>query len=87
MAEAFITDGRPCPWCGAKPEAQPWHGGGPEKHLVSCSNLGCLVAPATTGETLEEALRIWNSYNPTPGCATKRSNDERASMEIIETNG
>lgn len=49
-----------CPWCNAAAEIEPWHGGGPEKRLVSCSDESCEVSPAVTGETEDEALEKWN---------------------------
>lgn len=48
-----------CPFCGASPEIQYWHGGGPNKRLVSCRGTECDVAPAVTGETEREAIERW----------------------------
>jgi hypothetical protein len=53
-----------CPFCGATPVAEPWHGGGRRKIMISCENEGCDVEPAITGETPEEALRRWNRRAP-----------------------
>ena len=49
-----------CPFCGAKPEQQPWHGGAPTKVLIGCENENCDVLPSVTGETPEEAVERWN---------------------------
>jgi hypothetical protein len=57
----------PCPFCGETPEVEPWHGGGPEKVMIMCSNReygdeydGCSVGPMVTGETPAEAKAHWN---------------------------
>jgi hypothetical protein len=49
-----------CPFCGAFPVANPWHGGGPRKIYISCNNDECRVNPGLTGENPEEALIGWN---------------------------
>ena len=49
-----------CPWCESDPVVQPWHGGGPEKVMISCENDECDVSPSATGETLEGAAKSWN---------------------------
>lgn len=48
-----------CPFCGASPEIQFWHGGGPNKRLVSCPGYECDVRPAVSGETESEAVARW----------------------------
>ena len=50
----------PCPWCGTKPEMQPWHGGGPNKQMLSCVSVRCEISPCVTGEPPQEAIRRWN---------------------------
>jgi len=50
-----------CPFCGHVPLIEPWHGGAPTKHMVSCSNDYCKVGPSVCGETKSEAIRFWNS--------------------------
>lgn len=70
-----MTDLLPCPFCGGKPESEPWHGGAPTKVMISCSNAeygdedgGCSVGPQVTGETPEEAAAAWNRRSsPTEG--------------------
>lgn len=52
---------KPCPFCGAIPEIQPWHGGAPTKKMIACHNEDCDVAPSVTGESRPEALRRWNT--------------------------
>ena len=69
--EPFIPSGAlPCPFCGHYPLAQPWHGGGPKKHMISCGwndylpPAGCPVGPSTTGSTLARAVALWNTRVP-----------------------
>lgn len=51
---------KPCPFCGAPAEMEPWHGGGPDKQLIQCSSEQCDACPAVTGETRFEAIAAWN---------------------------
>lgn len=61
----------PCPFCGGRPEIQPWHGGAPTKVMIACSNAeygdeygGCSTGPQVTGETPAEAAAAWNRRTP-----------------------
>jgi len=49
-----------CPFCGATPTIEPWHGGGPSKRMVMCGNEDCEVSPQVTGKTRKEAIAHWN---------------------------
>ena len=55
----------PCPFCGATPAHEPWHGGGPFKTMVWCINEDCVCLPSVTGETPDLAADAWNT-RPTP---------------------
>lgn len=48
-----------CPFCGASPEIQYWHGGGPNKRHIACSNQDCEVNPGVTGENERAAIAKW----------------------------
>ena len=50
----------PCPFCGEQAEAQPWHGGGPQKTLVGCSSEFCRVCPSVAASTKRKAIAEWN---------------------------
>jgi hypothetical protein len=54
-------DLKSCPWCGASPTIEPWHGGRPTKRLISCGDPDneCDVRPMVTGETEREAIDRW----------------------------
>lgn len=52
-------DLKDCPFCGASPEIQYWHGGDPNKRMISCSGDECEVRPGVTGETEREAIARW----------------------------
>lgn len=54
------TEAKSCPFCGAQPTIQPWHGGRPRKRLVACVNEGCVVSPSVAGATRQSALEKWN---------------------------
>ena len=59
----------PCPFCGGKPNIEPWHGGKPTKMMISCpggyansimghgEEVTCETAPMVTGETKKEAIK------------------------------
>jgi hypothetical protein len=48
-----------CPFCGASPEMQYWHGGKPTKKMISCPGDNCDVRPMVTGETERETIERW----------------------------
>lgn len=62
MREVTVStyQAKACPFCGEQPTIQPWHGGGPQKRLVSCGNEACDVSPSVTGSTGKRALDKWN---------------------------
>lgn len=53
-----------CPFCGCAPVVEPWHGGGPRKHAVTCDNGECPASPGVTGATKAAAIRTWNTRHP-----------------------
>lgn len=53
-------DLKDCPFCGASPQVEYWHGGGPNKRRIACDNAECDVNPSVTGENLREAEARWN---------------------------
>lgn len=83
-----------CPFCGRGAEITPWHGGGPDKHLIGCIGSDeegpyCEIRPTVTGETLEEALALWNTRalsdhsTVTGDRSAFMSNDEAALYGIV----
>lgn len=36
-------DALPCPFCGEQPSIPFWHGGGPQKRMIECSE--CVISP------------------------------------------
>jgi Restriction alleviation protein Lar len=54
------SQAKPCPFCGSQPIIEPWHGGGPQKRMISCDDVSCSVSPSVTGSTRKRALEAWN---------------------------
>lgn len=59
----------PCPFCGCQPKAEFNDSWPPEIETpyfsVTCEkSRRCIVGPMTFGDTLEEALKVWNRRNP-----------------------
>ncbi|MVA44663.1 hypothetical protein GOZ83_06150 [Agrobacterium vitis] len=50
----------PCPFCGDKAQIEKWHGGQPDRHMVSCWNTDCDHDPRVIAETRAEAVQKWN---------------------------
>ncbi|MCF1468529.1 hypothetical protein FS764_16605 [Agrobacterium vitis] len=50
----------PCPFCGDKAHIEKWHGGQPDRHMVSCWNTDCDHDPRVIAETRAEAVQNWN---------------------------
>lgn len=57
-------DLKDCPFCGASPLIEYWHGGKPSKRMISCSGMSCDVHPSVTGETEREAVERWERRSP-----------------------
>ncbi len=55
---------KPCPFCGQKPDIEPWHGGSKTKVMISCVNELCKVMPCCTGNTEGAATVKWNHRAP-----------------------
>jgi hypothetical protein len=55
-----LREAKPCPFCGHSPQIEPWHGGGPQKRIITCSSDDCFVSPMVTGTTRIRALAAWN---------------------------
>jgi hypothetical protein len=53
-----------CPFCGASPQIEFWHGGGPQKRMISCGGDDCEVNPMVTGETKRSAIAKWERRAP-----------------------
>lgn len=59
MMPVVRHDLKGCPFCGAAPLIEYWHGGKPTKRMITCGGMSCDVAPKVTGETEREAIQRW----------------------------
>ena len=77
---------KPCPFCGADPTMEPWHGGAPTKQRIGCDNQEyCDVLPGVTGETPQEAAARWNARAPaTPPAAAPALAEKDAEIERLQ---
>lgn len=57
----LCEEAMPCPFCGAKPFIQPWHGGGAQKKMLDCQNENCHVGPTVTGANRQMTVKRWNT--------------------------
>jgi hypothetical protein len=49
-----------CPFCGEIPEIHRWHGGGPRKTMIACTNTKCPVQPQHCAATRAKAVAEWS---------------------------
>ena len=63
---------------------EPWHGGGPDKHMVSCVDESCDLSPGVTGETKAEAIERWNN-RPLEQAEYKRGRREALESALLAT--
>jgi hypothetical protein len=54
-----MTAPLPCPFCGH--EADPSRIGFRDRYAVVCSNDYCPVESQATGQTMDEAIKLWNT--------------------------
>jgi hypothetical protein len=47
-----------CPCCGSVPEMERWHGGGPQKRMISCRD--CEFSVSISAPTARAAVQKWN---------------------------
>lgn len=66
MSRKQYYDVLQCPWCGTYPLAEPWHGGGPRKTMISCVNDDCRVSPSACEPTIQKAVAAWNDRTKSP---------------------
>jgi len=90
----------PCPFCGGKPNIEPWHGGEPTKKMVSCpgvyansvmgrcnnAEIICKVAPIVTGETKKEAIKNWNTRSQ-PKYKRVDLDEDKCSVKLFSNYG
>lgn len=82
---ASPRDLAPCPFCGAAPVMEYWHGGGSMKRIVSCQNdSGCEVLPNVTGQSPEKAAAAWNRRAAAPSPAPS---NEAVALLILRERG
>ena len=55
------TEPLPCPFCGAPPVVEPWHGGPATKTMVSCDEQDCHAGMVyVVADTATAAIELWN---------------------------
>jgi hypothetical protein len=49
-----------CPFCGSKPNIEPWHNA-KNGHMISCDNNLCAANLNVIGKTKKSAIKAWNT--------------------------
>lgn len=80
----------PCPFCGELPRYQPWREGHapgyawPHQILHNCKVTNTQTCVRTTRDTKEAVFAAWNTR--TPDAATKELLEDKARLDLIESN-
>lgn len=76
----------PCPFCGRRPDVEPWHGGAPTKVRISCPAEyvdECAVVPSVTGETATQAASRWNTRPAPDADAGRVADPDRVQKTVV----